>query len=144
MFSNYLKVAVRNLLKHKLYTLINVGGLSVGLACAILISLWVGDELSFDRFHKNVENLYRVNWDFKWAGNEGVGPGTPPPLAATLASNIPDVAAATRLRHMPSATIRCGDRFFSEQGILAADSNFFDLFSFPLLDGDRRNVLTHP
>jgi putative ABC transport system permease protein len=144
MFINYLKVAVRNLLKHKLYSVINVGGLAIGLASALMISLWVRDELSFDRFHKDAGSLYRLNWDFKWEGNEGVGPGTPPPLAATLVSSIPEVKAATRLRLMPSATVRCGDKFFNEHGVLAADSNFFDLFSFALLAGDPSTALRHP
>jgi putative ABC transport system permease protein len=144
MFSNYLKVAIRNLLKHKLYSIINVGGLAIGLASALLISLWVRDELSFDRFHKNGDRLYRVNWDFKWAGDEGVGPGTPPPLAAALVNNLPDVIEGTRLRPMSSATIRCGAEFFSEHGVLAADSNFFELFSFPLLSGDRSTALRQP
>ena len=144
MFSNYLKVAARNIFKHKLYSIINVGGLAIGLACALLISLWVRDELSFDRFHKNADCLYRVNWDFKWAGNEGVGPGTPPPLAATLANNLPDVVKSTRLRPMPSATVRCGAEFFSEHGVVAADSNFFDLFSFPLVSGDPSTALRQP
>ena len=144
MFTNYLKVAIRNLLKHKLYSIINVGGLAIGLACALLISLWVGDELSFDRFHKDAGALYRVNWDFKWAGNEGVGPGTPPPLAATLSGTVPGVAAATRLRPLPSTTIRYKDKFFSDRGVLAADSNFFEMFGFTLLAGDASTALTHP
>ena len=144
MFSNYSKVALRNLLKHKLYSFINIGGLAIGLACAILISLWVRDELSFDRFHEHADSIYRVNWDFKWEGSEGVGPGTPPPLAATLLNNTPDVKAVTRLRQMPSAIIRFGDKFFTEHGVVAADSSFFDIFSFTLLAGNPSTALKQP
>jgi len=103
MFKNHLKVAIRNLLKHRLYALINIGGLAIGLACTILILLWVRDETGYDRFHAHADVLCRVNWDFKFRGNEGVGPGTPPPLAATLTENLPEMKAATRLRQMPNA-----------------------------------------
>ena len=144
MFTNYLKVALRNLVKHRLYSFINIGGLAIGLACAILISLWVRDELSFDRFHKDAKNIYRVNWEFKWEGNEGIGPGTPPPLAATLLRNIPDVKAVVRLRSMPSAIMRVGDKSIVEDGVVAADSSFFDIFSFSLLSGDPSTALKLP
>src|SRR5262245_28629220 len=80
MFINYLKIAVRNLLRHKGYAIVNIGGLAVGLACTLLILLWVRDELSFDRFHSDAERIYRLNWDFKYDNNEGLGSGTPPPL----------------------------------------------------------------
>jgi len=145
MLTNYLKIAVRNLFKHKLYSLINIGGLALGLACATLMYLWVQDELSYDRFHKSADSIYRANWDFKGEdGSEGVGPGTPPPLASTLANYLPDVTAATRLRPMPNATVRSGDIFFNEDGVLAADSNFFELFSFPLIAGDPSTALRQP
>jgi len=144
MFANYLKVAFRNLLKHRLYALINIGGLAIGLACAILIFLWVRDETGYDRFHADADILYRLNWKVKADGNEGVGPGTPPPLAATLTENILEVKAATRLRQMPNAIIRSGDKFFDEDGVMAADSNFFGLFSFSLLSGDASTALKQP
>src|SRR6266849_4237978 len=105
MLSNYFKVAFRNLTKHPLYSSINIGGLAMGLACTILILAWVHDELGYDRFHPDVENLYRMDWDFKTDNSEGIGPGTPPPLAATLAREVPGVIAATRLRNMPSAVV---------------------------------------
>jgi len=144
MFANYLKVAFRNLLKHRLYALINIGGLAIGLACAILIFLWVRDETGYDRFHAHAEVLYRVNWDFKFRGNEGIGPGTPPPLAATLTENLPEVKAAARLRSMRNAIVRAEDKFFDEDGVMAADSNFFDLFSFSLLAGNASTALKEP
>ena len=128
MIKNYLKISIRNLKKQKLYSTINILGLAIGFTCTILILLWVQDELSYDRFNPNANNLYRVNWDFKWNGDEGVGPGTPPPLAAKLVSDIPEVAAATRLRPMLKTVVRYGDKFFNEDGIVSADSNFLELF----------------
>ena len=145
MFLNYLKIAFRSLLKRRLYSFINIGGLGVGLACAVLIALWVQDELSYDRFQKNLDSIYRVNWDFKFQdGNSGVGPGTPPPLAAMLLNNVSGVDEVIRLRSMPNATIRSGNTFFDEKGVLAVDSNFFNFFSFQLVKGDPSTVLRHP
>ena len=144
MIGSFIRIALRNLARHRLYTAINVGGLALGLACTILILLWVRDELSFDRFHRDAGSLYRLNWDFKWNGNEGVGPGTPPPLAAALVRDIPEVAAATRIYPVPRQVVRFNDKFFNESGILAADSNFFALLDFALTAGDPERALAGP
>ncbi len=136
MFGHYVKIAIRNFARQRMYSFINVGGLAIGLACTILILLWVRDELSFDRFHRNAGSLYRLNWDYKWNGNEGIGPGTPAPLAAALVRNIPEVEATTRAYPVFRQVVRYRDRFFNESGILAADSNFFEIFDFPLTAGD--------
>lgn len=144
MIKNYLKISIRNLKKQKLYSTINILGLAIGFTCTILILLWVQDELSYDRFNPNANNLYRVNWDFKWNGDEGVGPGTPPPLAAKLVSDIPEVAAATRLRPMLKTVVRYGDKFFNEDGIVSADSNFLELFPFQMLSGNPKSALKEP
>jgi putative ABC transport system permease protein len=144
MLKNYLKIAVRNFVKHKLYSFINICGLAIGLACALFIMLWVRDEISFDRFHKNADTIYRMNWDFKFNNNEGIGPGTPPPLAAMLAREVPGIAAATRLRNIASTVVRSEDQFFAESGIVAADSNLFDLFDFYLQLGDPKTALMAP
>jgi putative ABC transport system permease protein len=145
MWKNALLVALRNLRKHRGYALINVVGLSVGMACSLLIGLYVRDELSYDRFHDGAADLYRVNWDFDWNGQAGVGPGTPPPLAATFVREIPEVEAAVRLYPAPRVVGRNGEVFFGEAGIVAVDSNFFDLFEgFTLLEGDARTALAAP
>lgn len=144
MIQNYSKIAFRNLVKHPHYSAINIGGLAVGLACTILILQWVRDELSYDRFHPGAENIFRMNWDFKLENSEGIGPGTPPPLAATLRREVTGVAAATRLRNMATTVVRSKDKFFSENGIVAADSNLFDLFDFPLVLGNPKTALLAP
>ena len=95
MFKNYLKVALRNILQHKGYSLINIVGLAVGIACCILILLWVQDELSFDGFHKNGDNISRVlqdvhlDRDVTWAINQG-------PLGPALKEDIPEIVNYTR------------------------------------------------
>ena len=144
MFRSYFKVAVRNLLKNRMFSSINIGGLAVGLTCVLLILLWVRDELSYDRFHPGAENLYRVNWEFKLENSEGVGPGTPPPLASKMAHEVPGVVAATRLRNMTNTVVRSEDKFFPESGIVAADSNMFDLFGFTMVTGNPRTALAAP
>ena len=144
MLKSYLKIGFRNLARQKLYSSINIGGLGLGIACAILIFIWVQDELRYDRFHVHADTLYRLNWDFKWNGNEGVGPGTPPPLAAALSRETPDVVQATRIFPVPPSIVRYEDKFFNEQKILGVDTNFFELFSFNLLAGSPRRVLAEP
>ena len=144
MLKNYCKMAVRNMLKNKLYSFINILGLSIGIASTLLILRWVQDELSYDRFNSKADVLYRVNWDFNWNGNEGVGPGTPPPLAAKLVSDIPEVAAATRIRPMLKTVVRYGSTIFNDDGIVAADSNFLQLFTFSMVDGNPDMALREP
>ena len=84
MFANYLKLAFRNLWRRKFFSAINILGLAIGLACCLLIYFYITDELSYDKFHEAHDSIYRVNWDFKWNNNEGIGSGTPPPLAKKL------------------------------------------------------------
>lgn len=144
MFKNYLKVALRNLLKQKGYSVINILGLAIGMTSCLLIFLYVVDELKFDRFHDKADSIYRLNWDFKSPNNEGLGSGTPPPLAAALVHELPEVKAVTRLYPVSDMIVRHGDKFFNEQNIVAADSNFFEFFSFKLLAGNPKTVLDKP
>ncbi len=144
MLKNYLKIAIRNISKNKLYSFINIAGLAIGMASAILILFWVQDEMSYDRFNPKADVLYRVKWDFKFNGTEGVGPGTPPPLAGKLMTDIPEVEAATRLRPMLRTVVRRDEKSFDEDGIVAADSNFLELFPFPMESGDPRTALKEP
>ena len=90
MFQNYLKVAIRNLLKQKTYSIINISGLAVGMACVLLISLYILDELSYDTFHKNADKIYRLISAFDGNSNPG-WIGTPAPLAPALKEKFPDV-----------------------------------------------------
>ena len=97
MFKSYLKIALRNLWRHKGYSFINIGGLAVGMACALFILLWVQDELSFDRFHVNAKNLYRVEMD--QAGGQGTFHVyvTPYPMGPGLKAEIPEIKDSTRV-----------------------------------------------
>ena len=144
MIKNYITITLRNIKKYKLYSFINITGLALGLACALVILLWVNDELSYDRFFKDASKIYRVNWDYKWNNNEGVGSTTPPPLAKSLLSDIPSVTAATRIYKVPQNTVRYDDRFFNEDGIISADSNFFSFFNYTFIEGNANTALKEP
>lgn len=144
MLVNYIRTAIRNLLKHKLYSFINVAGLATGLACTVLIFLWAHDELSYDTYHKNAASIYRLNWDYNWKENEGIGSGTPPPLAAALKREIPQVEDATRIHVIPTMVVRFGDKAFNEDRIFGADPNVFDFFTVQMLDGNAETALLNP
>ena len=144
MLHNYLKIAFRNMRRNKLYSFINVVGLAIAIACAILIFKWVQNELSYDNFVKDSASVYRVNWSYKWKGQEGVGPTTPPPLATKLDAEIPEVNSTIRIYPVLSQVGRYADSFFNEDNILGVDPNFFQFFSLRLLSGDSKTALSSP
>ena len=144
LLKNYLTIAIRGLRRHPFFAGLNMVGLAVGLASCLLILLYVTDELSYDRFHERADEIYRLNWDFNWNDNEGIGAGTPPPLAATLVANLPEVEAATRVYPVADMVVRYEDKFFNETRIFGVDPNFFDFFSFILLEGNPATALSEP
>src|SRR5215469_14167308 len=124
MFYNYLITALRNFFRHRLYTFINIAGLTVGLTCAIFIILFVRDQLSYDRWIPGTENLYRVEHTFTLPGQSPMhGSKTPYVVPQAMRDQIPEVKARTRLIRNP-VTILVGDRQFPEQ-IDSVDPNFF-------------------
>ncbi len=96
MLRNYIKIAVRSLLKHKLYSGINVFGLALGMACALLIGLWVRDELSYDRFWPNAKHIYFVRFQSEYQGEIYTNFVTPGPLQEAIANDVPEVDAVTK------------------------------------------------
>ena len=144
MFKNYLKIAIRNLAKNRLYSFINIAGLAIGMACVILIFKWLQNEQGYDTFIRDAGSVYRLNWEYRWNGSEGVGPTSPPPLAAKLVDEVPEVAAATRVYSASPMVVRYGDKYFNENRIFGADSNFFNIFNFKLLDGNPATALLSP
>ena len=142
MLRNYIKIAFRNLLRHKAYSFINVTGLAIGMACSILIMLWVQDELGYDRFHKNADNIYRITavlaeLDIKAAVS-------PTPVAQAFKSEVPEIINAVRLSGFNTDFLQVGEKLFEEKKILYADSNFLQFFSFPLIEGDPATAMNHP
>jgi len=141
MLRSYLTIAFRNLTRQKVYSFLNIAGLSLGLATSLLILLWVTDELQFDRFHKQIDKLYIVLHNLNFTdGQVRTGPDTQGLLAPALTENFPEIADATRVSFAQERLLKVGEKAFKEQGHFA-DPNFFRLFSFPLLAGDSKTVL---
>lgn len=144
MFRNYVRVALRSLRKQKGYTFINISGLALGLAACMLIVLFVRDELSYDQFHDNAPYLYRTGLDVDAAGFVINAATSPPPMARVLVDEYPEVVQATRFDEWGDITVRYEDRFFTETTFLWADSTVFDLFTYPLVQGDPNQALAEP
>ncbi|UCH62014.1 MAG: ABC transporter permease [Fidelibacterota bacterium] len=144
MFKNYATIAVRNFLKHWFFSLINVLGLSVGLACSILLLLYVFDELSYDRFYTTADRVVRISFDAKIGEQEILGTVTPAPLAATLRAEFPEVETAVRIWSFGIPVMRYGDKVFSEGKWVFADSTFFQVFPVRLIMGNPTRALAQP
>jgi putative ABC transport system permease protein len=138
MLKNYFLIAWRNLLKGKTYSVINITGLAVGLASSILILLWVQNELSYDKFHKNAGQIYRISADL----GDSKTVGTPAGMPAGLKAEMPVIKNAVRLAPgYPSVMLETSNKKFEEKRVFYADPGFMDIFSFPLLKGDRSTAL---
>jgi putative ABC transport system permease protein len=137
----YLKVILRNIRKHKGYSVINITGLAIGMACCLLISIWVLDELGYDRFHENAPRLYRVEEDQDYSGRIYHVNVTPHPLAPALIEEIPEIIDATRYVWSGGFLFRYGENAFFEYNIRAVDPSFFQMFSFPLIKGEKDRAL---
>ncbi len=140
MFRNYFKFMFRHLIKHKIYSTINIIGLAAGLASAVLVMLWVKYELSYDKFHKNADRLYRVA--FTNEQKEFHGFYQPGPLAKYLKDNFPEIEQATSYSEIQWKVSYETKGFFCDGGLV--DSSFFKMFSFPLEVGNANSVLTNP
>ncbi|MEX1241520.1 MAG: ABC transporter permease [Cyclobacteriaceae bacterium] len=145
MLSNYFRIAIRSLLKSKVYTFINVFGLAFGIACVFLIILYLQNELSYDRFHAKAENLYRVTWE-----DNNPQTRTPHPMAQAMKADFPEVESAVSITPLYAAGLTKEthslhnprrDTRYDEMNILAVDTTFFDVFSFSLLKGNPKNAL---
>ncbi|MFK7845208.1 MAG: ABC transporter permease, partial [Rhodothermales bacterium] len=143
MLKNYLKSTYRNLRQHPGYSLINLSGLAVGMACCLLIALYLNDELSFDRYHENGEEIHRVVIDYTTNGNRSEQGYTQGLLAPVLASEIPEVVTAVRMTNS-GGLLGYEDKVFNESSFLLTDPSIFSVFSFSLLRGDPETALVEP
>ena len=141
MYKNYLKIAIRNLARHKSFSIINIVGLALGIAISLIIYLWILDELSYDRFHKDSDRIYRLSVD-GFFGNEPFNTvNTAAPTAKTFLRELDQIEEATRVLKGWDKQVSYKEKIFSENFFMYADSNFFEFFSFELLKGDPHNVL---
>nr|WKN37784.1 ABC transporter permease [Tunicatimonas sp. TK19036] len=144
MIKHYLHVALRNLLKRPFYTTINILGLAIGMACTLLITMYVRQELSYDRFHEKADRIYRLATHLEIGESAFSGAVVSPAVATPFREEIPEVEAVVRMRMAPGVILKKGDITIQEKQVLAADPDFFRMFSFPLLEGDPPSALTEP
>jgi len=143
MLKNYLKIALRIIQRHKGYSFIKISGLSIGMACCILILLFVRYELSFDNFHKNQDRIHRVLSELDLAQGTEIVSITALPLAPAIKNDLQEVTYVTRIAGDYRRLFSVGDKKFFED-FNYADADFFDIFTFPLVIGDPKTALVEP
>lgn len=144
MLKNYFTVALRNIRKHKFYSALNISGLAFGLTACFLIGLYISDELGYDKFHKEYTNIYSIALHGRIAGQEIYTSNTSPPIAPAMVAGIPGVEQAVRINTWSNVVVKYEDKAFTEQKVLAVDSNFLAFFSFGLMEGDPATALKEP
>jgi putative ABC transport system permease protein len=144
MFFNYLKIALRNIKKQKFYAFINISGLTIGLVTSLLIVLYIIDEFSYDKFHKDADRIYRINLMGRMSGQQFNSAYTSSPVASGFLNEIPGVQQACRIALWKDIPIEHDEDLFTERKVLLADTNFFNFFSFRLLSGDPKEILARP
>ncbi|HTJ51494.1 MAG TPA: ABC transporter permease, partial [Cyclobacteriaceae bacterium] len=146
MLRNYFKIALRNLLRNRVYSIINISGLSLGVACCLMLVLYVQNEFSYDRHHKRLSDLYRIDTQIQSniIGFDKMGTVSPP-IAMTLRDEIPEIEAAVRILNPPGqaqSLIKYKDKVFYESDGYIADSTLFDVFTYDLTEGNPKKALT--
>lgn len=142
MYLYYFKIALRNILKNPGYSVINIAGLAIGMACSLMILLWVTHELSYDRFHENADNIYRVVQEVHFTDHTTTWAITQGPLGPHLKEDFPEVISYTRFA-INEFLLTYGDKSFDETVVLA-DGSMFEMFSLPLISGDPTKALSSP
>lgn len=143
MFKNYFKIALRSLLKNSVYSFINITGLSIGIASAVLILLWVADEYSYDRFHKNYSSIYKLYQSQQWAQGIGTGNAMPYPMKETIKDKSSQIKHVVMTNWGEGNMLQVGDKRLTKMG-LSASEDFFKVFSFEMMKGDPNTALSDP
>ncbi len=144
LLGNYFKVGLRKIKRQKGYSVINVAGLAVGLACCAMMLLWVQHEKSFDRFHANRDSLYRLIKETQAGAKTTLDARTPYPLGEAILGKVPEVVNFSRYQGVVGWEMRYGDNVFYNDDIGTADAAFFEMFSFPFIKGDPKTALADP
>ena len=147
MIKNYLLIAARILVKNKVFSLINIAGLATGITCCVLITLFILDELSYEKGFGDRDRVFRINTTFFNDGNQMTSGHTSPPIATELAESLPEIEHATRVVRSPSVEkhiVRYKDKSFFETGVLWVDSTFLDVFDYALVKGNPQTALDGP
>jgi putative ABC transport system permease protein len=145
MLKNYLKIAWRNLVRNKTFSIINIAGLAIGLSCFLLISLYVLDELSFDKFYANADRIYRINAHIRFGGTDLNFPFTSDMMGQMLKKDYPQVEEYARVYNSSgSKLVKKGNDYINEAKVCHVDSTFFRVFQLPVIAGDVKNALNEP
>jgi putative ABC transport system permease protein len=147
MLKNYIVIALRLLVKNKVFSLINIVGLSTGIACCILITLYIQEELSYERGFPEHEKVFRVNTEFTKDGKSEIGPAASPPIAPGIAQALPEIETFTRVMAPLNTEVNIvlyNDKSFFEKKAVLVDSTFFDVFPYKFSEGDRNTALDAP
>jgi putative ABC transport system permease protein len=144
MLTNYLKVALRNLWKNKTFSAINIFGLAIGMGTCLLIVLYVLDELSFDKFNKKSDRIYRVDVNIKFGGAEQKFAVNCAPIALTMVNEYPQIENAVRFRNYGPSVVKKGNQNIKEERIIYTDSTLFDVFTLPMIAEEPGKALTAP
>jgi len=144
MFKNYVKTALRAIKRHKGYSFINIFGLAIGMACCILILVWVQDELSYDQFHANGDDIYRIIKEEYIEGETLWSALTSPPLADPLKADFSEIILSTRFGNWGRRVVQYQDKRVNEDKFEHADKDFFKIFSFDFIAGDPKSAFSDP
>ena len=144
MLRNYLRVTLRNLLRQKGFSAINIAGLATGMGAFVLIMLFVQNELTFDRHHESADRVYRIELDAQVMGQAVTTTNTPIPLTRALMDEVPGIETASHIDGFPRILVSNGDKSFYEDDYFLADSTIFDILSLPLVKGDPKTALAEP
>ncbi len=144
MYKSYLKTILRNLLKNKVFSFVNIAGLAIGVACFILIALFVTDELGYDSHNTNADRIFRVNSHYKIGGNRFNLANSPVPLAEVLQSEYPEIQRAARILQGENIYVKKDDEFIKEDNFYYADSTMFDIFTISFVSGNPSTALLQP
>lgn len=144
MLKNYLKIALRNIIRQKQYSLINIIGLAVGMACCILIFVYVDYELSYDRHHPDADRIYRTTMHFKMADREHYGAEAPGPMTAVLKRDYPEVAYACIIISRYRILVEVDENAFEEEHLLYVGNDFFNIWSIEFFAGDPGAIINRP
>jgi len=144
MLKNYIKLSWRNLTKNRSHALINLLGLAIGIACCLLIMLWVTDELSYDKWNEKSERTFRMTNEVKFGGMHDHYAVSPGPAGSALLNDFPEVEASVRFRNYGGSLVKRGNQSFNESNIIYCDSTLFDVFSLQMVNGNKKEALTAP
>jgi len=144
MFNNLLKHSIRSFKRQRAYIIINILGLAIGIACSLLISLYVINEASFDRYNLKKDRIFRIILNGKIGEQEITASSTPAVMGPTLPKEFPEVEDFLRMNDVGPTVVEYKQQFFTDNDIMQADSSFFNFFTIPVMKGDPDNLLNSP